>query len=457
MNNNRVYLIAFTTALSGFLFGFDAGVISGAILFIKQNIVINEVETGLIVSAVPIGALFSSIISGKCSDIYGRKKLLFVTAMLFLIGTLCCSLANSVNLLFLGRFILGTAIGFGSCVSPVYVSELAHPRNRGKLVNMYVVAIQAGIFIAFLVGYLLSDTGAWRLMIGLGAIPAVILALCTLALDESPRWLILKNKNTQARLVLSKMLNKNEIDETLYEIKKTVNQTTLSFREVLQKKYLGSLFIGISISFFTQTIGINAIQYYAPTLFQNTGFATAEKALFATMFIGLTLTLSTIASLFFIDKIGRRNPLLIGMCGIITCLAILVLTFNMVTQPLILAWTMLLCSIVFMLCHGLSVGPACFLIPSELFPTHIRGFAMGISVAFNWGANVLIALLFPIGMVHYSIASLFTVFLVLSIIGLVIFYYFVPETKGLTLEKIESNLERKPLTYTIEEEQYATR
>lgn len=434
-------IIAFCSALSGLLFGYDAGIISGALLFIKKTFPMTSSEEGWLVAMVPLGALLSAAISGEISDLFGRKKTLFLTALLFMMGSLLCALAPTVLMLVIGRLILGVAIGVGSSISPVYTSELANEQQRGWLVNLFVVFIQLGIFLSFVVSYTLSHSGAWREMIGLGVMPAILLGIAVFFLPESPRWLVVKNKTSQAKAILTKLYGHQEAEQNINDIQEIIKKGKITLKTLFeQKRYLKVIFIGVAVSFFTQTVGINAFNYYAPTLFQQTGFADDTSATFYTMFMGLTLVLSTISSLFFIDSLGRRKPLLFGTIGILFTLMAITLGFTFITNAELLGWVFLLGAIIFMLFHGISIGPACFLIPSEVFPLRVRGLGMGISVAFNWGANVIVATLVPVTLHYFGVSMLFGSFFIITVIAWFVFYFYIPETMGITLEQIERNV-----------------
>jgi len=441
IGNRQIFFIALCSAISGLLFGYDAGIISGALLFINKTFTLSSGETGWLVAMVPLGALIASGLSGKICDLFGRKKTLFLTALFFVIGSLISATASGVAILEMGRLILGIAIGVGSSTSPVYTSELANEKQRGWLVNLFVVFIQLGVFISFVVGYEFSHSGNWREMIGLGVIPALILGIVVFFLPESPRWLVVKNHLDRAMKILTKLYGQQEAKNKIIDIRGVVQQEQLGLRKLFQqRRYLKVIFIGVAVSFFTQTVGINAFNYYAPTIFQATGFATPSTATFYTMFMGLTLVISTISSLFFIDIVGRKKPLLIGTIGILATLLCISLSFKYVTNPTALGWIFLVNALVFMAFHGISIGPACFLIPAEVFPARVRGVGMGISVAFNWGANVLVAALVPMIIKNFGVSSLFGVFFVITIVAWLVFYYYIPETKGTTLEQIERNV-----------------
>jgi sugar porter (SP) family MFS transporter len=450
LNYKNIALIGACSSLSGLLFGYDAGIIASALLFIKTDFSIESSQIGLMVAMVPLGALISSIFSGFFVDILGRKRALVITALLFIVGSVFCSSAIYLSHLILGRLILGLAIGIGSCVSPVYTAELAEERHRGWLVNLYVLSVQIGIFFSFLVGYLLSGARNWRLMIFIGVFPAIILIVGVLFLPESPRWLILQNKHSLAQKIMERLYGREESVKMLEDIlvvMKNSGENGSSKKSALrillsEPRLLKILFIGVSVSVFTQTVGINIFNYYGPTIFEATGFSDPSKAIFYTMLFGATLVVSTFTSLFFIDRIGRRRPLILGTMSISLILLITAMGFYFIPEGKLLALLFLSCSMLFMIFHGVSIGPACFLIPSEIFPNRIRALCMGVSVATNWLANFIISTYTPRVIDTFGIYFLFFIFLFLTICGLFIFYFFVPETKGISLERIEKNVIR---------------
>jgi sugar porter (SP) family MFS transporter len=307
-------------------------------------------------------------------------------------------------------------------------------------VNTFVVMIQFGVFLSFAVGYFLSTDEAWRLMIALGVIPALMLGFATFILPESPRWLVVHHQKKQALEVFSQIYDAVLAKQQVEEIEKVLAHQKNTRSNLFQPQFLRVILIGAAVSFFTQTIGINVLNYYAPSIFQSTGFASAEAATRMTMFMGLVLTLSTISSLFFIDKIGRRLPLLVSMLGILFSLFLIAGAFTFISNPLWLGWAMFIGTVIFMVFHGVGVGPACFLIPSEIFPARVRGFGMGVSVACNWGANVIVAYLTPVALGSIGAANLFYILFAVTIVGWIVFYLYVPETKNVSLEVIETNI-----------------
>ncbi len=446
MRSGKISLIATTSALAGLLFGYDTGVIASALLFVTTTFHLTPQQIGYIVSAVPAGALLASLASGKCADYFGRKKSLLFTGLIFIIGSTLCALAPQAQWLLLGRFLIGIAVGLGSCISPIYTAELATEHQRGWLVNTFVLMIQAGICLSFLLGYIFSFHGAFRILFALGIFPAFLLVLFSFYLPESPRWLLHQGKKEAAHHVFLSLLSAQRAAqalsalEALLQHEKVHANTHKNLAHSLwQPPNRRILCIGIAVSIFTQTIGINMLNYYAPILFRTTGFVSAQTAMCMTFFMGLTLTLSTAASLFIIDRIGRRQLLLVAMQGILASLLLLTLSFFFIKNPQTLGWCVFICTLLFMLFHGIGIGPACFLIPAEIFPLRIRGRGMGISVACNWGANVIVTFIVPTGLALLGAGKLFLGFFLVSTLGYIIFYFIVPETRGMTLEEIETN------------------
>ena len=440
-SRRKILLVAICSSLSGFLFGYDTGIVSSAILFMKRSFHLSTSEVSFTVSIVPFGAMITAIFSGYLSDLFGRRKLLYFSSICFVIGTLFCSSSMSFIMLIIGRLIIGFAIGIGSCISPIYTSEIAHKDQRGKLVNLFVFSIQLGILTSFIIGYLLSKNGNWQTMTMIGIVPAISLFFGVLFLDESPRWLVLKNMFAEAKVVLSKYCTQYETEKIFRDIKHDNINNKFVFRDIIENpKLLNVISVGIIISIFTQTVGINAFNYYSPIIFESTGFASPTESTFYTMLMGLSLVISTFLSLFYIDNIGRKKPLILGTIAIICILSIITSGFLYIKDPKSLGLLFFLSSVTFMIIHGLSIGPVCFLIPSEIFPGRIRGLGMGISIATNWISNLSIAALIPFIIEYLGIAFLFSIFLAFTIIGLILFTFFVPETKNTSLENIERNM-----------------
>ncbi|MDQ8039440.1 MAG: MFS transporter, partial [Rickettsiella sp.] len=265
-SNWIVYAISVFAALAGLLFGYDTGIISGAILFIKKDFVLTAFQIEMVVSAVLLGALIGSGLSGRLTDRFGRRKVLIFTAITFIIGSLASALAPNVNFLIFGRTILGVAIGVGSFTAPLYLAEIAPQRIRGMLVSLNQLAITIGIVFSYLVNYYFATQGRWTWMLGLGVVPAFILLLGTMFLPESPRWMVLRGWEHKARTILQRIRAGENINKEFNEIQQTVNMEKGTHRLLLVKWVRPILFISLGLSFFQQVTGINTIIYYAPTI-----------------------------------------------------------------------------------------------------------------------------------------------------------------------------------------------
>lgn len=442
MRNNQfnATFMAIAAALAGVLFGYDAGIISGVILFVKKVFQLSDVMQGLIVSAVPFGALVFALICGKFNDIFGRKAALLFTACLFGCGALVCAFAESENALLIGRLSLGFAIGIGSFSAPLYISEISHEKSRGALVTINQLAIVSGILISYIVSFALTPFGAWRWMLGLSFIPAAVLFFSALKLPPSPRWLMTKQRFEEAKKVLVMIHGPEKAAEEMEHLNIIIAQKQLNFKETFRGTYLRVILLGIFVSILTQAVGINAIIYYAPTIFEATGFSQAAGATLATVGIGLINFIFTIVAIYLLDRVGRRKLLLAGTFGIVLSLILLTIGFAQGLANPSFNYIILGSMLFFIACQAIGTGPACWLIPSEIFPLKIRGAGMGLAVACNWGTNVIVAFLFPLVLNHFGAAISFGIFLVIAFIALIYFYMQIPETKNASLEKIEENL-----------------
>lgn len=442
-SSSLVIGISIIAAIAGLLFGYDVGVISDAIIFIKQAFGLTPTQEGVLVSAVPFGALVAAALCGKWNDILGRRNNLLITAILFMVGTLGCTFATNIGMLLVSRLIVGIAIGIGSFSAPLYISEVAGENHRGALVTLNQLAIVIGIFSAYLVNYLFAKQGDWRWMFGCGLIPAVLLFIMALYLPESPRWLMSRGFVERAQAILTRIHGQQKADTELLALQQVISleHSTTSSHIKLPKNFWRVLVLGILVSILTQAVGINAIIYYAPTIFQLTGFNQQSSATLATLGVGAVNVIFTLVAIRFLDAFGRRSLLLIGISGIVISLVIMVLSFaGNLDSSMTLAWLTFGAIILFIACQAIGTGPACWLIPSEIFPTNSRGLGMGFSVAFNWGTNVVVAFLFPVILANWGAATSFAVFLAIAIIAWLYFYFFLPETKNVSLEQIEKNL-----------------
>lgn len=439
------FTIASVAGLAGILFGFDTGVISGAILFITKEFNLSPAMNGFVVGSVLLGALLGSGVSGRFSDTFGRRKLLIITAIIFLLSTFWSAVAPNLFFLIAARIIVGFAIGIASFVAPLYISEISPPKYRGTLVSLNQLAITLGILISYLTDYALAADEKWRLMLAVGMIPAFGLTIGMFFLPESPRWMLLKGNIEKAKRILQYIRRTKDVETEFNEIQKTVRQETLEYKKhwstLLEKWVRPALIVGFGLAFFQQVTGINTIIYYAPTIFEMAGFKDAPAAILATMGIGVVNVFFTVIALLLIDKAGRRPLLLVGLSGMLFSLCVLGFAFLHGTENLgVLKWFVLGSMIFYIACFAISLGPIMWLMISEIFPLSIRGLGSSIATSFQWGLNMIVAFSFLSLVEALTPGGTFLLFAAISVLGILFVYYKVPETKGVSLEEIETNL-----------------
>lgn len=442
-NSVFIYVLSFIAALAGLMYGYDTGMISGAILFIRKEFSLTPAIQGLVVSSVLIGAFFGALLSGRLADHYGRRKMIIIVAFIFGIGALGAALAPNVEWLIAARILIGAAIGVSSYNAPLYISEIAPTKNRGALVSLNQLAITCGIVVGYFAGYVFADSGQWRLMIGLEAIPAVVLIAGMMFLPETPRWLVNRNRMHEAKLVLERIRHPSDVEGELASIELTrLSEPKGAWKSITEPWVKRALMVGIGLAFFQQLTGINAVLYYAPTIFQLSGFQSAEASLSATLGIGIVNMLMTIVALKLLDRWGRRPLLFIGLTGMVISLLVLATAFLM---PQIMSshhWIAIASLMLFVASFAISLGPIFWLIISEIYPLDIRGLAMGLSTMANWGFNLIVALTFLTLVSRIGIPLTLGLYALISLSALFFCYFMVPETKGRSLEDIEAQLRR---------------
>ncbi len=468
-NKGYVILIATIAAFGGLLFGFDTGVISGALLLIKKDpaLVLNGMEQlsertqEWIVSITVLGAAAGAIGSGKITDILGRKKVLIITAFIFAVGSIGLAAANTVTLLIVWRLVVGLAIGVASYTVPLYISELSPTHVRGALVSINQLAITVGIFASYLVdlGFATHHEG-WRWMFLVGLVPSLILGIGMFFLPDSPRWLMTYRGEDKARKVLDKVGESNK-EEVIEKIKSNINAESKqgSINIFKTKWVLPALIIGIGIMLFQQFIGINTMIYYSPTIFEMAGFGANSTnavydAILASLPIGAVNVLFTIISIYLIDRWGRKPLLYLGLVGMIIAMIALGISFTFHDAiGTALKWVSFVSMIIYIPFFAISLGPIAWLLISEVFPTKIRGVGMSIATMVNWLSNFLIANTFlSLGrittgeMPHPSgtgtlvnPGGAFFIYAAIGILGVIFVYSYIPETKGHSLEEIEEH------------------
>lgn len=442
LSNKYIIKLTIVAALGGLLFGYDTAVIAGAIGFLQEKFELSSALVGWAASSAIWGCVLGAMVAGYSSDRWGRKKVLLITAVLFFISALGSALAVDLTTFISARFIGGVGVGAASMLSPLYISESAPSKIRGRLVSVYQLAIVVGINVIYGVNYLISLSGSsdwnveygWRWMLGSEIIPAAIFFFLLFLVPESPRWLIANGQDQTAREVL-KRINGPKALAIENEIKSTLNQEKGNLRELFGKRYRMALIVGVVLALFSQITGINAIIYFAPEIFKSIGMG-VESAFFQTILIGVINTLFTFVAIWLIDKAGRRKLLLGGVTGMVISLfgTALCFHFEYFQGP----W-LLLFILGFIASFATSLGPIPWVIISEIFPTKTRGIAMSFCTLVLWIGVILITQLTPMALENLGGATTFFIFLGNSIFLLIFTWFFIPETKQRSLEEIEKN------------------
>lgn len=490
-NPSYLLLLVCSAALGGLLFGYDTAVVSGAEGLLQKHFSLDAMQTGWAASCVLIGCLVGALIAGPLADWGGRKKILFTCAILFMLSAIGCAIPEKINaagLQFLGvafnrlvagvgswlglnlgndnpvfnqyvlmRFMGGLGIGISSMVAPTYLAEIAPERIRGRLVAGYQMAIVTGIFAVFFVNRLIlsagdaqwAETTGWRWMFGIGVVPAALLALISLITAESPRWLVIRNRPEEASAIITRISGSEQAAVEITAIREGLKDESGGFAELLHFKF--PLFIAVTLALCSQFCGINAIMYYGPRIFEDSGCTQAQAHLFQVI-IGAVNIVFTLLSMWLVDRLGRKK--LIGFGSLVQCLALvfLVALFVFVVTkgadgkmhlPSWALWGLLGGVLVFISAFSIGNGAVCWIIISEIFPNRIRGLAAAIGTAAIWAGCFLLSQLFPWMLANIGPAVIFAIFAAVSLFGCLFVYFLVPETKGRTLEEIEKSWLKK--------------
>ena len=434
-----VYVAAAISALGGMLFGYDTGVISGAILFISKDFSLTQLQVEIVVSCVLIGALIGAMTGGILADRFGRRRVIIATATLFVGGAILTALSPTFTLLISGRIIVGAAIGVASFTTPLYISEVSPVKIRGRLVSINQVALTSGIVISYLVDYALADIQGWRWMFGLAAVPAAILAVGMFWLPESPRWLVSKNLIDSARTVLERIRRTKDVGTELDDIQSSLAVQSGGWRDLFTPLIRPALIVGVGLAILQQITGINTVIYYAPMIFEFTGAKSASASILATIGVGVVNVAMTVVALLLVDRVGRRPLLLIGLTGMIIGLGVLGLAFQLPSLSGSLGWIAEISLMLYVGAFAIGLGPVFWLLISEIYPLKIRGVAMSVATSANWGANLFVALTFLTLIQATGRSSTFWIYGLVGIGAWLFTWFYVPETKGRSLEDIESH------------------
>jgi len=434
-----VVMVAAIAAIGGGLFGYDTGVISGAILYIKETFPMSVTTEGLTVSAVTAGALVSAMGAGVLADRGGRRLTNIAAGVVFAVASILCAVATSVPTLIAGRFLVGCGIGLTSVGGPMYIAEASPARIRGTFVSLFQLAITIGILLAYIVCAILAEAHAWRWMLGVGAFPGVLLAIGMTLMPESPRWLVKQGRERDARAVLAQIDPHGDADAALLRLKSDLAaEGQGTWGELLHRSLRPALIVGIGLAVFQQITGINAVIYYAPQIFQSAGFTSDVAALGATTGIGTINVLATFIAIWLVDRAGRKPLLIAGVLGMVATLAVLGLAFRggAGVSGSNLGLITAVCLAAYIVFFAFSLGPIVWLMISEIYPLQNRAQAVAVSTASNWGANFLVSLTFPIMTHRLGSSATFLTYSALGVLTLIFVLARVPETKGKTLEEI---------------------
>ncbi|MGH2864607.1 MAG: sugar porter family MFS transporter [Solirubrobacteraceae bacterium] len=438
--NRFVLRLALVAALGGFLFGYDTGVISGALPFIGKDLGGDEFNEQAYVGSLLIGAVLGAILSGFSADALSRRRTKIVSGCIYVIGALGSGFSQTAPELIAARFVLGVSVGTASFVAPMYISELAPKRIRGGVTSFNQLMIVSGIMAAYLVNWALKDTAEnWRWMLGLGAIPGLALAIGMYFQPFSPRWLVQQGRDQEARDVLRRArAGDEEADDELQEIKRAAKEAG-GFRTVWRPQVRPLVAVGLALAIAQQFIGVNTVIYYAPTILKFTGLST-NSAITQALSVGITNVIFTIVAIVLLDRIGRRLLLIVGTTGCVLSLAMLGVFFASSSLQHSDSWLALVCLIVYIASFAVGLGPVFWLMISEIFPLKVRSSAMSLSTVGNWTSNFLVSSFFLTLVDEISREGTFWLYAGFGVLALIFFLARVPETKGRSLEQIASDL-----------------
>ena len=432
----NLIIIAIAGSFGGLIAGYEMGIISGAQLFIIDEWNLSAKLQGYLVAIVMVGCFLGAFMNGFLADRIGRKKLLGLIGLVYLIGCICCSNSAEINMLIAARVINGFACGVANAIVPLYLSEISPQKSRGLFASLYQLSFTIGILVAYLIGFVFSSSANWRAMFLTGAVPAIILIILYKFLPESPRWLMLKGREEEARSVFLKIENSEETEKQITEIKSAVIQNTE--KTGIKKWMLMPLFIAIGIMFAQICTGINVIICYAPKIFQSAGFDDPSAAMKITVLIGLVNFLMTFVAMYLSDRAGRKPLLLSG--SIIMGISMFLFAFaNIYSLGDWSKWLSVLSIIGFICSFAYSLGPVAWILVSEIFPLEAKGVLMTFPVATNFILNIVINAIYPVMTHNFGIGKTFMAFGIVCVLSVIFIIFFVPETKGLSLEKIEEN------------------
>jgi SP family arabinose:H+ symporter-like MFS transporter len=446
MNRNHVWyvsLIAGVAALGGLLFGYDTAVIAGAIGFLKTKFQLDAAMEGWAVSCALIGCILGAMAAGVLSDLFGRKKVLIFAAFLFLISAIGSALPRTLTEFVFARMVGGMGVGIASLISPLYIAEISPAYIRGRLVSLNQLAIVSGMLIIYFINAWIAGRGnelwnvtlGWRWMFASETIPAMLFFILLLVVPESPRWLIKQNKEHTAERIFRKVMPEEKIAPALFEIKDAIAHESGSVLQLFQPGLRTALVIGVVLAVLQQVTGINAILYYAPEIFKAAGTGT-NAALLQTVLVGFINVAFTFVAIYTVDNWGRKTLLLFGSAGMGVSLLVIGFAFHFSASQ---GWLLLPFVLLYIACFASSMGPVVWVVMSEIFPTRIRGTAMSIATVILWISCYAVSQTFPMFVESVGSAFTFWIYMIMAVVTFSFVLKVLPETKGRTLEEIESS------------------
>ena len=437
VNRGFLWRVSFIAGLGGILYGYDMGIIAAALIFVRQSFSLTTQMQELVVSIVLVGAMLGAVIGGSIADRIGRRATLLWGGILFIVGSLLAPLSPNAFTLIVARTLLGLAIGFTSVTAPVFISELAPPQSRGRLISLYQFALTLGIALADLVGYWLAGQQAWRMMFGIGAFPAALFVVLVLTLPESPRWLFAQNRPADAQSVLKTYTNEAGAQLLLDDIRAALEaRVDKRWSALWSPAARGSLLIAVGFTVLQQVTGINTIIYYGPQIFALAGITSNKNAIFATLIVAVTNMLATVIAFFLVDGIGRKPLLYMGVGGMTASLFLLAIAFHISASGPTLGLVATICLVVYIACFAASMGPIAWILVAEVFPLQIRARGVAAATLGSGASNFLVSLTFLSLINAVGNAITFVVYGVFCIVTFLFVRFVVPETKGRELESI---------------------
>jgi len=457
VNIGYVIFLSVVAALGGFLFGYDTAVISGTIAQVTSLFSLDSIQQGWFVGCALVGSIIGVMCAGVLSDHFGRKKTMILSAILFTVSGVGCAISASFDQLVLYRIMGGVGIGVVSIISPLYISEVSVSKYRGQLVSLYQLAVTVGFLGAYLVNYWLLQyslngaadlcnatllkifhTEAWRGMLGMESLPAFIFFIIIFFIPESPRWLILKKKESIAQHILLRIYgNDNDVNFELNATRQAAQSETKSeWKFILKPGIFKAVLIGVAIAILGQFMGVNAVLYYGPTIFESSGLSNGDS-LFYQVLVGLVNMLTTVLAMMIIDRVGRKKLVYYGVSGMIFTLILIAFYFTKGEEFGIPNVFLLVCFLLYIFCCAVSICAVIWVLLSEMYPIKVRGLAMSVAGFSLWIGTYLIGQLTPWMLENLTPAGTFILFAVMCVPYMLIIWRLVPETTGKSLEEIE--------------------